>query len=136
MILQNQWLMLQILESFYSFFYAFQIIIFYFSNVPCLHLLYYSPISDQLSLPNNHNHLFDKFSCFTLNPILFIFLDTDLTMLFPWKTSTTSTLSPTVFYTLLNCSVRFSKASKVWSWPNVYPTWRLLTTVAHTQIMI
>lgn len=104
-----------------------------------------SRISSQLSLPNNHNYLFDNLPALLLNlSYLIIFLNTiwpcssEKPLLSPQQTHSlplSLSLSPPFLPSSLssflsNWSVRFSKASKVWCWPNVYPPW-LLTTHPH-----
>lgn len=113
----------RILELFHPFTHSKKYI-FYFSNVFCLPFFYYAHISGQFSLPNNHNHLFDKFSCSIPKHILLISLNTELTMLCSqnlWYLLNTHTLPSPSSLSLSNCSVRFLKASKVWSLPNIHP---------------
>ena len=89
----------------------------------------------QLSLLNNHNHLFDKFPCLILKcyPNWIIFLNMDLIMLFSWKPLPLPQHMTTLPPPLSNSSVRFSKASKVCSSPNIYPTPTPYHTSPHTD---
>lgn len=76
-----------------------------------------------------HNHLFDKFSCSTPKHILLNYLPKyrfDHAMLPKNKplvsSQHTHSPPPPSSLSLSNCSVGFSKSSKVWSLPNVHPT--------------
>lgn len=68
-----------------------------------------------------------------MSPTWIIFLNMDLIMLFPWKPLPFPQHMPTLPPPLSNCWVRFSKASKVCSSPNIYPTLTPYHTSPHTD---
>lgn len=109
---------------------------FYFSNVPCFHLFYHSlSFTVWVSLPDNYNQLF-----FLLFPEIYptwIILNTDLIKPFSWKTSA-------IYSTHKRLHIHtYAKLLSQVQMPLTFDLhliftilWRLLTTEAHTWIMV